>query len=77
MTISIRITYAFKAIIPQQFVCSEGSSRAMCNGSDISDKWALYVNTAYEVNTPDQWNSLGYLALFILGFQFAAFLSVR
>lgn len=35
-----------------------------------------YVSTAYEVSTDDMWNSLGYLALFILFFQFAAFLSM-
>ena len=34
------------------------------------------MDRAYEVSTGDQWNSLGYLALFILGFQFAAFLSM-
>jgi hypothetical protein len=34
------------------------------------------VSTAYEVSTSDMWSSLGYLALFILGFQFAAFLAM-
>ena len=34
------------------------------------------MSTAYEVSTSDMWSSLGYLALFILGFQFAAFLAM-
>lgn len=36
----------------------------------------MYVDRAYEVSVEEQWNALGYLALFILGFQLAAFLSM-
>lgn len=37
----------------------------------------LYVSTKYDVSFSDQWNSLGYLAIFIIVFQLFAFRSTR
>lgn len=36
----------------------------------------VFVSLGYEVSTEEMWPALGYLALFILGFQCAAFLAM-
>lgn len=65
------ITYAFRSIIPQQFVTLgnfPGSSLSIYD----------YVTKLYVIfDGQDAWNALGYLAIFIGVFQAGAFLGLR
>jgi ATP-binding cassette, subfamily G (WHITE), member 2, SNQ2 len=78
------ITYAFKALIPQQFYCAADGYGAACGslaqispaGLTVVDRYA-YVSNKYDISFSDMWNSLGYLAIFIIVFQALAFRSTR
>jgi hypothetical protein len=78
------ITYAFRALIPQQFVCRSEPCPSI--GLVVADGRAAvaatadlytFVSTKYQVYVDQQWQSLGYLALFVLAFQALAFYAVR
>lgn len=78
------ITYAFRSLIPQQFYCASDGYGAACatvgqitTAGVINVDRYLYVSTKYDVSFSDQWNSLGYLAIFIIVFQLFAFRSTR
>ena len=80
------ITFTFKAIIPQQFECTTPAPCPQIQSIEVLpsgsfrpvkvDRYA-YVSTKYEVYAEQAWNSLGYLALFIIVFQMLAFFSLR
>jgi hypothetical protein len=82
------ITYTFKAIIPQQFQCTNADpatcpkiSTALVLPSGSFTQVAVdrytYVSSKYEVYVEEAWGNVGYLALFVIVFQCMAFYSLR
>lgn len=78
------ITYAFRAIIPPHFYCEGHGLGSGCptikaitlNGLTTVDRYD-YVAGKYDMNYADRWESLGYLAIFIIVFQLLAILATR
>ena len=67
------IGYAFKALIPLHFYCT---GTGCPNLAGVIDRWA-FVKETYELSFEGVWPSVGYLALFVLGFQVLHFLAQR
>ena len=65
------ITYAFRAIIPQQFI----DAGTALIGTQTKYEYVSSKYVVYDGN--DAWNALGYLAIFIAVFQTGAFLGMR
>ena len=67
------IGYAFKALIPLHFYCTGEGCPTLGGGLD---RWA-FVKDTYELSWEQVWPSIGWLALFILGFQILHVLAQR
>ena len=55
------------------FVCTPCSSLTLPRLETLTD---TFVSLGFEVTVEEQWTSLGYLSLFIVGFQVVVFLSM-
>jgi ABC-type multidrug transport system permease subunit len=84
VTVIDPISYAFSALVSTHFYC-EGGSASGCpsvnvpdpiQGLVLRDRYD-YVRDTYEVYYENRWANLGYLTIFVLVFQFGAFMAVR
>ncbi len=77
------ITYAFRAVIPGQFSCTDGGTASCAAIDAITPRWLVrvdryaYVSDMYDVHIDEVWPSIGYLALFVLAFQVMAWVAIR
>ena len=75
------ITFAFRALIPNQFACPTDGGQAPCGtlvdllGRTVS-KYA-YVSDKYDVQIGAVWSSIGYLVLFFAAFETCSIVALR
>jgi hypothetical protein len=74
------VFYAFRALIPNQFVCDEAPCPTLLVPSSLGvrsvDRYQ-YVSGKYEVYAHDSLKNVGFLAVFILVFQVLGILATR
>jgi hypothetical protein len=78
------ITYAFRAIVPPHFHCDAAGGAGACPTVQVPGPHGTlvrplegFVQGKYDIYYADRWESLGYLALFIIFFQLVTGVAMR